>query len=271
VGDILPSDPRDELRQTFDTAAERYDRARPGYPSQLFDDLVTVCGLEPGARVLEVGCGTGQATVPLAERGFSIVAVELGPSLAAVARRNLARFPSVEVVVAAFEDWPLPAEPFDAVVCATAFHWLDPAVRLTKVAAALRPGGSLAIISTEHVAGGTAPFFVDVQDCYERWDPATPPGLRLQPADKIPHASAELEDSGRFDLLAERRYERDLTYSTQTYLDVLLTYSGHLALAAELRAGLLECIATLIDSRYGGTIRKRYLNELTVVRVTERP
>jgi SAM-dependent methyltransferase len=271
VDGIPPGEPRDELRQTFDTAAERYDRARPGYPPQLFDDLAAICGLEPGARVLEIGCGTGQATVPLAERGFRIVAVELGSSLAEVARRNLARFPSVEVVVAAFEDWPLPAEPFDLVLCATAFHWLDPAVRLEKAANALRPGGSLAVISTEHIAGGTAPFFVDVQACYERWDPATPPGLRLQPADEIPHASAELERSGSFATIAERRYERDLPYSTRTYLDVLLTYSGHLALRADLRAGLLECIVTLIDTRYGGSIRKRYLNELTVARIAERP
>jgi SAM-dependent methyltransferase len=268
---IPPSDPRTELRQTFDTAAERYDRARPGYPVQLFDDLVAICGLEPGARVLEIGCGTGQATVPLAERGFRVVAVELGSSLAAVARRNLAKFPSVEVVASAFEDWPLPAEPFDLVVCATAFHWLDPAVRVGKAAAALRPGGSLAVISTEHIAGGTEAFFVDVQACYERWDPATPPGLRLQPADAIPPGSDEIDRSGVFGPATRRRYEWEQTYSTDSYLDVLLTYSGHLALPSELRAGLLECIAALIDTRYGGTISKRYLNELTITRIAERP
>src|SRR5690349_15130736 len=96
------------LRVTFDEDAERYDRARPGYPAAVFDDLLAVAGLGPGARVLEIGCGTGQATVPLAERGCRIVAVELGAELAAVARRNLARFPDVEVITGAFEPWPLP-------------------------------------------------------------------------------------------------------------------------------------------------------------------
>ena len=57
-----------ELRQTFNQAAERYDRARPTYPPALFDDLARLAGIGPGCRVLEIGCGTGQATVPLAER-----------------------------------------------------------------------------------------------------------------------------------------------------------------------------------------------------------
>ncbi|MBV9602265.1 MAG: class I SAM-dependent methyltransferase [Chloroflexi bacterium] len=255
------------LRETFDSAAERYHRARPGYPTQLFDDLVALAGLRPRARILEIGCGTGQATRPLAERGFSIVAVELGQALAAVARRNLADFSSVEVVVSPFEAWPLPAEPFDLVLSATAFHWVDPTVRLAKSAAALRPGGCLAVVTTDHVAGGTAPFFVDAQDCYERWDPATPPGLRLQPADTI--VAAELDEiagSAWFEPPVVRRYAWDQSYSTSTYLDVLLTYSNHIALPPDARAGLLECIAHLIDTRYGGTIRKRYQNQLHVAR-----
>src|SRR5687767_13722173 len=131
---------RQGLRVTFDEDAERYDRARPGYPSSIFDDLAELAGIGPGCRVLEIGCGTGQATVPLAERGCEVVAVELGTELAEVARRNLARFPDVQVVNAAFERWPLPPEPFDVVLSATAFHWIDPTVRVVKSADALRPG-----------------------------------------------------------------------------------------------------------------------------------
>jgi len=129
--------------------------------------------------VLEIGCGTGQATVPLAERGYRIVAVELGTDMAAVARRNLAAFDAVEVVTAAFEEWPLPGEPFDVVFSATAFHWIDPAVRVSKSADALRPGGLLATVATHHIAGGTwnEAFFADIQRCYERFDPSTPPEL----------------------------------------------------------------------------------------------
>ncbi len=113
---------RDQLRTAFDDDAELYDRARPAYPSELIDALVALTGIGPGSRVLEVGPGTGQLTVPLAARGTDIVAVELGGRMAAVARRNLARFPSAVVVVSSFEDWPLPTDPFDLVVSATAWH-----------------------------------------------------------------------------------------------------------------------------------------------------
>jgi SAM-dependent methyltransferase len=240
---------RQRLRATFTEAAELYDQARPGYPAELFDDLAELAGIGPGCRVLEIGPGTGQATVPLAERGCRVVAVELGADLAVVAGRNLARFPGVEVVTAAFEDWPLPAAPFDVVVAATAFHWLDPAVRVTKAADALCRGGALATISTHHVAGGSHAFFVQVQDCYERFDPATAPGLRLPAASDVPGDSEELDHSGRFGPAAFRRYERDVTYSTSRYLDLLRTYSGHHALPPAARDRLLSCIAQLINER----------------------
>jgi SAM-dependent methyltransferase len=260
----MADDDRVRLRETFDAAAERYDRARPGYPAAMFDDLADLAGIGPGCRVLEIGCGTGQATVPLAARGCQVIAVELGADLAAVARGNLARFPAVEVVAAAFEEWPLPAVPFDVVIAATAWHWLDPAVRVAKAAQALRPGGGLAVISTHHVAGGEQEFFVRVQACYERWDPATPPGLRLPPATQIPMRSDELDRSGRFGRAVFRRYEWEVSYTTAAYLEVLSTYSGHIALAPEARRGLFDCVTGLIDGRYGGRISKRYLTQLLV-------
>jgi SAM-dependent methyltransferase len=257
-----------DLRETFDEDAERYDRIRPGYPARMFDDLAAA-GVPRGARVLEIGCGTGQATVPLAERGYDIVAVELGARLAAVARRNLAGFDSVRVVTAAFEDWPLPAEPFDVVFCATAFHWVDPAVRVTKSADAVRPGGVLATVATHHIAGGswTEAFHGEIQRRYEQFDPATPPGLRRVFAQDIPRDDAELTRSGRFGPAIFHRYEWEAAYSTAEYLDLLLTYSGHRALPEPRRTGLLTAIAQLIDD-HGGRVVKRYLTELRVARRT---
>ncbi|WP_273699431.1 class I SAM-dependent methyltransferase [Actinomadura graeca] len=202
----------------------------------------------------------------MAERGCRVVAVELGAGMCRVARRNLERFPQVDVVTAAFEDWRLPDEAFDVVVSATAFDWIDPAVRVAKSADALRPGGVLATVSTHHVAGGTEDFFAEVQDCYERFDPSTPPGLRLLAATEIPQNRDELDRSNRFGPAVFRRYERELTYSTGDYLDLLRTYSGHRALASDARDALLECIGSLIDRRYGGRVIKRYLTELRVAR-----
>ncbi|MFL1379703.1 MULTISPECIES: class I SAM-dependent methyltransferase [unclassified Nocardiopsis] len=257
---------RVRLSRTFDEDAELYDRARPGYPPELFDDLASMAGIGPGCRVLEIGAGTGKATLPLAESGCRVTAVELGAGMATVARRNLAGFEEVEVVTADFETWPLPEEPFDVVVAVTAFHWIDPAVRMTKTADALRSGGTLAVVATQHVAGGSEEFFVEVQGCYERFDPATVPGMRPPTAadiDTSDHAD-EVARSGRFGPVTVRRYEWDLAYTTTEYLDVLRTYSGHRALPPQARDGLLDCIAALIDRRYNGRITKRYLTELRV-------
>ncbi|MPY56279.1 class I SAM-dependent methyltransferase [Streptomyces spongiae] len=251
------------LRDTFNEAAELYDRARPRYPRALVDELAGQAGLGPGSRVLEIGPGTGQLTVPLAESGCDLTAVELGPAMATVARRNLRPFPHAHVEVADFELWPLPAEPFDLVVCATAFHWLDPAMRVTKVGQALRPGGTFARVTTEHVKGGTLDFFARVQGCYERWDPATPPGLRLQDESEI---ATDTDELAHWDDLRSFRWTREITYSTQEYIDVLLTYSGHRALEAARREGLLGCIRELIDTRHGGRITKCYLHELIMAR-----
>ncbi|RJQ76015.1 class I SAM-dependent methyltransferase [Pseudonocardiaceae bacterium YIM PH 21723] len=252
-----PSNERERLRATFGADAERYDRTRPGYPAELFADL------RPTGRVLEIGCGTGQATSILVQLGCTVVAVELSSELAALTRRKL---PEAEVVTAAFEDWPLPARRFDLVLAATSFHWIDPAVRMIKAADALRPGGRLAVISSRHILGGTVDFFHRVQECYERWDPATPPGLRLRPA--AAHVP-EFDASDRFVPAEFRRYEWEVAYTTAEYLDLLLTYSGHLALPAGARDGLLGDIAAVIDREYGGRIVKRYLTELAVATVSE--
>lgn len=103
-------DDRDRLRATFDSAAHLYQQARPDYPEELYDELVRLAGLAPGAQLLEIGPATGKATAPLARRGFRITCVEIGAGLAAAARSHLASFPDVEIIEAAFETWR-PAEP----------------------------------------------------------------------------------------------------------------------------------------------------------------
>src|SRR5215472_649245 len=98
----MPFD-REQLRMTFDSVADIYHQARPEYPSALYDALIELAELRPGDRLLEVGCATGKATIPLAARGYPVTCVELGGELAARARRNLAVYRGVEVLQGAFE------------------------------------------------------------------------------------------------------------------------------------------------------------------------
>src|SRR5450755_4808422 len=96
---------RRDLGRVFNEVPELYDRVRPTYPDELFDDLVAITGMAGQSSVLEVGCGTGQATRSLAALGYSVIAVEPGAGMAALARLRLAAFRNVEVENSAFEEW----------------------------------------------------------------------------------------------------------------------------------------------------------------------
>jgi SAM-dependent methyltransferase len=167
-----------EQRFTFDEIGERYDRYRPGYPDVVFDDLLSISGVSSAPRLLELGCGTGQATQSLARRGFEILCIEPGPRLAELSRKNLSAFPGVEVHCQTFEDWPCETAAFGLVFSAQAFHWLAPEMRFEKCAEALSSGGSLAVLgnsvcvdrSRHGNAGG--PLSDRLDAAYARWAPS---------------------------------------------------------------------------------------------------
>ena len=181
-------------------------------------------------------------------------------------RDNLAPWPDAVVVNARFETWS-PPEAYDLVVCATAWHWLDPSIRIERAVAALRPGGSLAILMTHHVQGGTKQFFVDAQECYLRFGWETEPGVVL-PDTFAP--DTELDDSGRFASVVHREHRVDVVYTAAEYVDLLRTYSPTARLTPEQREGLMSCLTSLMNDRYGGSITMTYAFELTVARLAGR-
>jgi ubiquinone/menaquinone biosynthesis C-methylase UbiE len=132
--------------KVFDEVAAEYDRRRPAYPDELVDQACQIAGIGSGDHVLEVGCGSGQLTRGLVARGLHVTALEPGKSLIALARRNLEGAGEVEFVNAQFEDALLPRDRFQAVFCASAFHWIDPEVSWQKAADVLVPGGTLALV-----------------------------------------------------------------------------------------------------------------------------
>lgn len=254
--------------RTFDSAAERYEQARPGYPEELFADLGRLTGMgDAPARVLEIGIGTGQATRGLLARGWRVVGLEPGPELAAVARRALGGLGDVEVVVAPFERWDGPAATFDLVFAATSWHWLSPSTALVRAARLLRPGGHLAIVTTAHVYpedGDT--FFRDVQEVYravgmdDGHDQPPPPDD--VPAPDLP----AIKGSGLFESPCVRRYLWSRRYSADEYVSLLMTYSNHIAALPEQRQGLFAGIRRLLAARTPPAVRKHYLNTLQLAR-----
>lgn len=143
----LPAPSAREYGKVFDEIADEYDRHRPMYPDEIVDQACQVAGIGAGDPVLEIGCGSGQLTRSLVARGLRVTAIEPGQNLIALARQNLAGTGTVEFINARFEEAECPREHFRAVFSAAALHWVDPQVSWRKIADALIPGGTLALIS----------------------------------------------------------------------------------------------------------------------------
>src|SRR5438876_3292992 len=133
-----------EHRLGFGEVAEQYDRVRPTYPESLVDAVVAYASLAADDAVVEVGCGTGKATVPFAARGLRIRALEPDEHMAAIARHNC-RALGVTVETSSFEEWPVAHGSARLVMSAQAWHWVRPGVRLAKAHETLEPGGALAL------------------------------------------------------------------------------------------------------------------------------
>jgi SAM-dependent methyltransferase len=264
------TDEREKLRATFDAAVDRYDRARPEYPRALFDELFRRTGLAEGDRVLEVGCASGKATRALAARGLRLTCIELGPSLAAAARRNLAGFADVDVITADFESWRPPEKTtYAAVVAATAWHWVDPVVRYQRAWELLRPGGHLAFWTAVHVLPPTGDrFFEEIQTIYDEIGESLGPRVWPQPRE-IGDDRAEILASGLFDLVSVTQFDWELHYDAERYIDLLETFSGHLAMAPWQRERLYAEIRRRLAQRPDGLVHRHWGAVLHVARRTE--
>ncbi len=171
---MAPQERRD-LGRVFDEVPELYDRVRPAYPADLFADLVAITGIDERSAVLEVGCGTGQATRSLAALGSSVTAIDLGAGMAALARRRLAAFPNVEIETSSFEEWDDHGRRFDVLVAASAWHWVDPSIGWRRAHDVLRPGGWMALLG--HVVvrrPGEPEAYAETADLHERLSPGNP-------------------------------------------------------------------------------------------------
>jgi len=256
---------RDIGKVVFDEVAELYDQARHGYPDQLFDDVVSLSGIPQDGRILEVGCGTGQATVGFARRGYSILCVEPGARLAEVARRNLRQYPRVSVTVSSFEDWQLEGSAYDVVIFADSFRWITPAIGYYKAAQALRPTGSIAIFRNTSPPVDSE-FFRELDVVYQNHVPQLA-GYHTQRAS--PSASdsreEEMNSLGLFENVVVKRYPWFAEYDATAYTKLLDTYSDHRRLSEATRRGLFEAITELIGE-HGGAFTKPYVAVLHLAR-----
>ena len=161
--------------RSFGAAAAAYDRGRPSYP----EAAVHWCLPTNVRRVLDLGAGTGKLTEVLVRLGLDVVAVEPLAGMRAQLSENL---PAVQVLDGTGEQIPLPDASVDAVLCAQAWHWVDPDRAAPEVARVLRPGGRLALLWNvrDADASGWSSALNDLLEKYDRLS-ATDDAVRVGP------------------------------------------------------------------------------------------
>ncbi|WP_127587478.1 class I SAM-dependent DNA methyltransferase [Paenibacillus koleovorans] len=245
-----------ERKHTFDQVAEAYEKYRPAYPSELFRDVQEYALLQPGDPILEIGCGTGQATQGFVQMGCdTITCVELGERLAAFTREKFKAHPGVEVIQAAFEQWEGAGRQFKLAISGTAFHFIQPQeLGYRKVHKLLEENGVIAFFWTVHVPS-YEPVFNEIREWYRRFAPNLEDSRKPAVEQVIEQRVEWTERHGLFRDIRAKSYRRVDPLSADAFVALLATNSGHRLLPEADREQLFNGIKETIE-RHGGTVSR---------------
>ena len=263
----MSSGPSDEFAiraRSFGAVARDYDRARPSYSAEMVDDIVA---LLPGPDVVEVGAGTGKATVLFAARGLDMTCVEPDPEMAAVLSENTRSLPNVDVAVSSFEDFE-PAALYDGLLAAQSWHWTSREHRWMKAASVLREGGLIALFWNREQSH-RSPVLSAVAEVYRQH------GLgdsNQGSPDKAPPAwpRDEMEKQPTLTDVEVRTYESTHDYSTTAWLAYAASTSNLLILEPAQREAIFADVAKVIDDA-GGVLEVHRRCDLYLARRTSVP
>jgi hypothetical protein len=232
-----------EQALVFGEVAEQYDAARPSYPDALFATVIDYGRLESGDAALEIGAGTGKATMGFVARGLAVHALEPSAEMARVLRSK-----GVPVEVTPFEEWSIRAGAFRLVFAAQAWHWVQAADRYEKAADALEAGGTIALFWNVGRAH-PEPFKTDNDAVYERLAPEL--------TNSITHGWRpemlldDVAECGAFEPMVERKLTWRTSYTSGEWTRLLGTHSDHRMLPDDVRTQLHTEVGAVIDAHGG--------------------
>lgn len=241
-----------DLKRTFNTDEYNYDRSRPDYPKELFEDIFDYVNLSEKSDVLEIGIGTGQATFPFLNKGCNVTAVELGDKLARYCARKFSHFNNFSIINSDFIEADLPEKSFDLIYSATAFHWIPKLEGYAKIKSLLKSDGVLALFWNH-------PFVSNADDItnlasmavYKKYRPNDKTPAEFDSA-KCQEQINELEQYG-FSNIKSRIYKRIRSLTSEEYISLIKTYSDHNALPEKVRNAFENDMKKAIDG-VGGVI-----------------
>jgi SAM-dependent methyltransferase len=221
-----------EKIEPYKDIARLYDEVRPSYPEELIQDIIKTTHLKTSARILEIGAGTGKATVQFAEKGFQVHAIEIGQDMCKVFRDKCAKYPNVSLDIASFEEWiPKDNDNYDLIYCAQAFHWLDAGIKFQKCHSILKDHGFLVLFwynASNAEVGAARIIHQKVNEIIARMslnksgnhdDENKQPARRAHSGVyKDDEPKAEIEASNLFEIIAQFAYRSEVRSNAEGFL-----------------------------------------------------
>ncbi len=245
------------LEWTFDTVAARYERFRPGYTEELYKTLFDYINIDSSSRVVEVGIGGGQATLPFLKKGCSLTAVEYGENFSKLCQKKFEGYKNFSVITEKFENVSFPDAQYDLVYSASAFHWVPENIGYSKVYAMLKNGGVFARFANHPYRDkGNPALSEEIEKLYDIYYHRHHSGTDIK-SDKE-YSEEQAEQSARiagkygFSDIKYAMFYRTRTLSAQEYVELLGTYSDHIALEEKIRTEFFSKIEDAIN-QHGGT------------------
>lgn len=248
-----------DLRLTFNEDALNYDRFRPTYTDELFDDVIHFSSLNSSKDALEIGIGTGQATLPFLKTGCQITAIEIGDKMAQFSRKKFAKYKSFEVINQEFESVQLDENAYDLIYSASAFHWIPKEIGLPKVYSLLKSGCVFAWFSVQPAPTQEHSIiheeFQKVYCKHSKYfgDEKSLTDLQMrknQAEEKRLNRSNAIKQYGFVDV-TDKLYYGSRTFNAEDYTALISTYSDHMAMPEDIRIPFLKEISDIINA-YGG-------------------
>lgn len=210
----------------FQNIIQTYEYARPGYPGQLFQDIVSFAGLKPDAELLEIGSGPGQATDYFVKSGYRITALEISQPQVRYLKQKYTAYPNFSAACSTFEAFSGRNNACDLIFSATAFHWIAPEVGYPKARDLLKPGGALAVFW--HLASIVEPRtepLNEIRNIYRRYAPELDDYISADEGEELHRLRLTQMMDGGFPSPASFVYRWEEAYSTERYLKLMQTYS----------------------------------------------
>ena len=240
------------LEWTFNTDARKYEKMRPGYVKELYNDIFNYISINNTSNVVEVGIGGGQATLPVLKTGCKLTAVEYGQNLAELCRDKFKDFSNFTAITGKFEEFKCENNAFDLVYSASAFHWIPEEVGYTKVFHMLKSGGVFARFANHpYKDKGREDIHEALQKIYSVYMPSSLGANEY--SEENAKKCADIAKKYGFVDISYKLYHRTRSFTAKEYTSLLGTYSNHIAIEENKRKKFFSEIEKVIDD-LGGII-----------------